>query len=130
MRDQVGRCGAPAPMGTGTQSSARFSYVCERGVVEAQFAAPDPDATTVSGMRTGVRDLEPAPQVTAAGETVTDLLEDWDPDSFEAAFADSFREKLGENMPIFTKEVRETLGDCEPTTGRCSGGCVSALPSG
>ena len=112
MRDRVGRCGAPAPMGTGTESSARFSYVCEHGVLEAQFAAPDPDATTVSGMRSGIRDVAPSPEVTTAGETVTKLVEAWDPDTFEAAFADGFREKLGAKMPTFAEEVREELGAC------------------
>ncbi len=113
MRERVGRCGPPTPMGNNSESRGRFAYVCEQGVLEAEFAASDPDATTVSGMRGGVRDVEPVPEVSNAGETFTTLIDAWDPDIFEARFSDRFREKLGANMPRFAERLREELGSCE-----------------
>ena len=112
IRDNVGQCGSAAPMNSGNESSARFVFVCERGVVEAQFATSDPDATTVSQVRSGVRDIPPPEAVSDAGGRFTDLIDTWDPEAFESTFADSFREKLGEGMPDFAERLRDTLGKC------------------
>ncbi len=113
MRDKVGQCGSAAPMHSGTESSARFVFVCERGVVEAQFAASDPDAATIAQARIGVRDAEPPRAVSDAGGRSTDLIETWDADTFESTFSDSFRERLGEGMPDFAERLRDKLGTCE-----------------
>lgn len=113
MRDKVGQCGAAAPMNSGTESSARFVFVCERGVVEAQFAASDPDAATVAQVRTGVRDAQPPQAVSEAGGRFTDLIETWNPDTFQSTFSENFREKLGEGMPDFAERLRDKLGTCE-----------------
>lgn len=113
MRERVGECGPPAPMASGTATSARFSFVCERGVVEALLGVADPEAETVSHMRTGVRDTAPPPRVHDAGSRYTALIEAWDPETFEHSFAQSFRDKLGDGMPEFTERLRDKLGACE-----------------
>ena len=112
MHDRVGDCGPPSPMGTGNESSARFAFVCERGVVEAGFGVSDPESDVITRMRTGVRDIAPPPEVTTAGSNYTNLIENWSADDFEAQFADSFREKLGEGMPGFSERLRDKLGKC------------------
>lgn len=112
MNERVGRCDSATPMTSGSASSGRFSYVCERGVVEAGFMVADPEDDSVTKMRAGVRDLEPPPEVSAAAEGVTDLIESWDDEAFEERFADGFRDELGANMPNFTKGLREELGAC------------------
>ena len=112
MHARVGRCGPPAPMGNATASSGRFAYVCEHGVVEASFAASDPSATSVARMRAGVRDAAPPAPVSAAGDTFAALIDDWNPDTFDAQFSNHFRAKLGEGMPDFARSLRDKLGAC------------------
>lgn len=112
MHDRVGRCGSATPMTSGSASSGRFSYVCERGVVEAGFMVSDPDEDSIAKMRAGVRDMEPPPEVSAAAKGVAELIESWDDTAFEQRFADGFRKKLGANMPNFANGLREELGAC------------------
>lgn len=112
MHEQVGRCDAGTPMTSGNASQGRFSYVCERGVVEAGFSMSDPDASNIANMRAGVRDVDPPPEVSDAAADVVDLIEAWDDDAFEERFSDSFRDKLGASMPDFTEELRDELGSC------------------
>ena len=112
MHERVGRCNSGTPMTSGSASSGRFSYVCERGVLEAGFLVSDPDADSITNMRAGIRDLEPPAQVSAAAKDVTDLIDTWDDDAFEDRFAQSFRDKLGATMPSFTEGLREELGSC------------------
>ncbi len=99
-------------MGSGSASQGRFEYVCERGVVEAGFAVSDPDADSLAKMRCGVQDVEPPQAVSTAATNMVNLIESWDPDAFEDAFAEGFRAKLGAGMPDFAQRLRDELGAC------------------
>lgn len=78
-REQVGECHGMDTMRVVNEHQARFVYRCERGELEIGFRV-GPDSGRVTGMWSGARGVEPAPQARrtldhvvalASGEPVT-----------------------------------------------------------
>jgi hypothetical protein len=76
IRDKLGECGAPAFMWSHGRRTARFSYPCERGALEASFTLDA--AGKVKTLLSGAAGVETPPDLLAAAETVLASLP-WKP---------------------------------------------------
>ncbi len=68
LREQLGACGGPAFMWSAGKRSARWSYPCERGALEAQFTLDA--AGHIVRVRTGAAGIPTPPALLAAAEVL------------------------------------------------------------